>query len=258
MIMESFRSVQSQTRGPAMFDAMIVDAAPDGGAVGRPAWLYLPIGLHPLASFCGRGSVERLYGGTLSRAEASLVLLADDLLAYHEILSGGARGVERAFAKARRRSAEIRRHSERARRRHPEVRNNILCSWSELTGRKGFRQVYRRLRQCLRAEEEVAEVFRDAACERADRLAWKLDEETVCWAERYLMEEAAMSLYIAEGLGYWKEIREAAPDSEAADPLSILYGDRRDQIRWLAGRPRVRRRLEFLDLEAGAGERKRA
>ena len=235
-----------------MFAAMTVDAAPYWSAVVAPDWLYLPIGLHPRASFYGRDSIERLYGETLSRAEASLVLLADDLLAYHEILSGGARGVEAAFAKARRRSADILRHSERARRRHPEVRNNILCTWSELAGHKGFRQVHRRLRQCLRAEADVAEVFGDAARERADERGWKLTEETDCWAERYLMEETAMSLYVAEGLGYWKEIREASSGSEAVDPLSFLYGDRRDQIRWLAGRPRVRRRVEFLDLEAAA------
>ena len=211
--------------------------------------IYLPVCLYPHTAYRRSDVMRSIYKTYFAQAAASLVVVADDLLAYDSIVTGRFWTVEGALIKARRQGNELLRMVNRVRKTVPGVRRNSLHVWRDLTENEDFRALARAVDRFPNDDPGFNDVLAAFIDCRVQRFGWKQDPEVYAWERRYAVEEIAMSIYTTEMLGYSTEIWEKATNAGEPDPLGFLYAERNPDVRAWTGQDTTARRLRVLDLE---------
>jgi hypothetical protein len=175
-----------------------------------------------------------------------LIVVADRLLAYDNLVRGRYWSYDSVFVKARREASQIVRLIEHVAAKAKARSTGKIVYWDQIAEMEQFNQFSQRMRTEFLGVEALATAVDRFAKGRVERFGLGSSPERERDFEReYLLSEVCMSVYCTEVLGFSDEVWERPSKPELPDPLGLLYHDHADVVVRVTGRP-ARRRLQFL------------
>lgn len=210
--------------------------------------VFMPICLYQKSVFARREEMVRTLGHYVADATGVLLLVCDTIHAYNLMLLGKAATFESAMGKALRRGEGVFRMARRVLRQVDHRERVVIMRWDELANEERYAAVRRQVERYAESELDFGaeiELFVQASLRKVYKSVPHVDE---VWERRYVLDEVAMTVFVTELLGYWREVWEVVPGEQAPDPIGFLYNRRPDLVSALTGKQNLERRLEVLSV----------
>lgn len=194
-----------------------------------------------------RRCVREILKRYATTAEATLIVVADDLQAYNKINRGHREEV--AFHKARIQGDNLRRMFSKEIEDLGLQGTTSLLSWREITSRPDYKSLLGAVSHAFRNHDDLRQLGDRFVAYHLRQLRSHQDDVSNEWETRYLLEEIAMSIFIGECFGYPDELWELPPKWNEPDPLLYLYESCSDLVLQITEKTQLERQLEFLPFD---------
>lgn len=208
---------------------------------------FVPVCLYPHTRYRTREGVTQLIRRFALDRREHLVVVADVLLAFDNLVTGRFWNPEMVFPKASRQGEEILRLIRKTARRQRSDGTMSLNRWNDLAQTSDFRDFSERIVSLCEASEPFRAVVDRFVRARIERFVRGDTGDRQYDAEKhYIFGEISMSVYCTEILDYRIEVWERPLQPAASDPLGVLYARHPEIVREACGKAKLDRRLKFL------------
>ena len=205
-----------------------------------------PICLYPHTAYRTANGVTALFEKYQLQRHDHLIVIADQLFALDNLVTGRYCSAKTVFVKARTEAEQIFNLVRRVSHKMKAHERGRIVYWDEIAKTPHFEEFAMRMRAEFLADEFLSSALEDFVERRVERFGLGASPKDESDHEReYLLSEVCMSVYCTEVLGYWTEIWEQPPPPNLPDPLKLLYEHRPDLLAKVTGHP-ANRILEFL------------
>ena len=167
-----------------------------------------------------------------------LIVVADQLSALDNLVTGRYASKQAVFAKAREDAKQVFRLIGRVARKMKVHEQGRLVYWDEIGQTTEFTKFSRSMREGFLGEDLLSDTLERFVIERVERFGLGASPARERHHQReYLLSEICMSVYCTEVLGYSHEIWERPPANDLPDPIKLLYEQRPQVVVAAVGHP---------------------
>jgi hypothetical protein len=214
---------------------------------------FVPICLYPHTKYRTREGVAALFEKYELHRRDHLIVIADRLLGFDNLVTGRYWSSDTVFEKARREAEQIFKMIKRISVAAGAHESGRIAYWDEIAETPRFQEFAGRMRREFLAEKMLRSALEEFVERRVGRfgLGSRPDEERD-YEREFLLSEVCMSVFCTEVLGNRVEIWESAPAPDIPDPLKLLYNKRPEVVTRVTGRPPARALRFLFDMATAA------
>jgi hypothetical protein len=211
----------------------------------RENGIFIPMCLYATSFYYQKRNIEYLFDNYISNYKHCLIVIADDLRAYNQIIKNLEENIDDALNSSRKKGDEIKNLVVNSL-KDKEGSDILIKKWVDFKQNSEFIKIKEIVSNEIRINNSFKDVIHEFILFNLRKFDVQEDLESKYYEHQYILEEIAMSIFATEILGYSTELWEKAP-TNSPDPIKFLYENSPDIVKKITGKSQLNRILTTLE-----------